>query len=1149
VNIPTLAEEEEAAQTLLSLGEGKSPTLNPVPGLEDTDDQYNIEDVDNINQHNALYDSDPEQVQGASNQQCRNILGFFRQFTTPRASQPDVGSTHNSYEPVSGQRNVDSLGQTPNVSNYTPQHTPVVDNRQSSLEANDNIFIEAEDATIYHEAVAGRESDVEQTENVPSEASEVDDSRSSIEVADSLPDSLLGSEGGHGQEHDDSYSVAEESVVNFATEVEVDEESEQAGEDTAEKLFAQLQGGHHGCTEEQHDEALRKHMEREGSNHYSLRDAFHHRRFPSVLGSEHLLAPALLAQQTQPTPAQWKALFCGVPARGEHRRPMNVCLHKEETQACEPIVGFDIDSFLGFWSSLAAAKRGLAYQPAAQIPFNIKSDVHLEMDAFTYVSDPTDEGYETLRRCKKMLRDVPHCLLGRMHGAHNVTVHVLFPHLQVENGQEQFKGMTEQQMERWTDQVFHQALWHVLPSDYTQHLPPSYKVALDNSRANQVEGRKIETSSYQAQQAIAYHLQPGYLDEIWQHVLQTVRDTPGLADFREPQLFFTAKGTKLYFKNSSARSTLLDVIERFEEFWDSVADMRFVEQDRFYVDIGKEICAPHSLIPGQRGHIEQEAQVYSWKRCCLEEYMKWMYDGRPPSARAKGQRYYHQNMLYDASSLTSVTPKQSVYRRGGLIYSQFYGSIKEMTDAVKCKPFDNDALEELALDPQLRKATRNIAGGHRREAQIVEQAYRASKVRARDSILHSQRRSFGIREEHRITWGLLQRLKVSLEMEDRDQLEIVMTDCPSYAWPIRTKAYLDFLWRSADKFATAFEVVYAQSRATTVSWEQTKIMFAFLRCLRFVMGGFRLEKETAMWASQRPHGEGRQRQTWYGLGFCNTLPRYRYCWLEPRIDWGRLCFKPEVTNRMFFGKSVLRGQTMRRGREVTGFFDLALALERGIGWIKSNRQNETVVEELLTWLVHICLKQFRLDVLQAVKAEIREDRREEALTGERAFSYDYFAEIMTDGCYLMSGNRCDFKAPAALLSYLIDNDEIRVREHWANKPFRKLYERARAMLGVENAELEQTFSRRYWRWVFKYHWILPYPCSNALLQTSKAGGRRMWYSIVYDNENKGWVWGRKDWEQGQPPRWPASVKRTETEWSQWIVERGGTAGTEGDESD
>jgi len=55
-------------------------------------------------------------------------------------------------------------------------------------------------------------------------------------------------------------------------------------------------------------------------------------------------------------------------------------------------------------------------------------------------------------------------------------------------------------------------------------------------------------------------------------------------------------------------------------------------------------------------------------------------------------------MLHKAYALTSVTPKRSRLREGGLIYSQFYGSVKEISDASKCFPFDNDGLEEMALD-------------------------------------------------------------------------------------------------------------------------------------------------------------------------------------------------------------------------------------------------------------------------------------------------------------------------------------------------------------------------------------------------------------------------------------------------------------------
>lgn len=633
---------------------------------------------------------------------------------------------------------------------------------------------------------------------------------------------------------------------------------------------------------------------------------------------------------------------------------------------------------------------------------------------------------------------------------------------------------------RWTDQIFHPALWKFYPAYYTQHLPATHQHAFANSKANQVESRKIETSSYQAQQSLMYHLRIDYLHEVWQTVLNTVQTTAGLADFREPQIFFTAKGTKMSFQNMPSKPTWLDVMEHFESYLEQVIDLQFIEHERFYVDVGKEICANVSLLPEQHSQPGDEAQVYSWKRCCLETYMQWMYDRKPPSAKAQGQRYYHQNMLYEASSLTSVTPKLSRLRQGGLIYSQFYGSVKEISDAAKCKPFENDALEEMALDPQLRRGARNVAGGHRREVQIVEQAYRASKRRARTAILGSKRRSFGIREEHRMTWGLFQRLKIMLEAHDRSDLRVVMDNCPVYAWPIRTEVYLDFLWRSADKFATGFEVVRARARHDMVTWEQTKMMFAFLRCLRYVLGGHRLEPESALWWSKRQLGEAGRQRIWYGLGFSNTLARYKYCWLEPRVDWEQLQFKTGVTGRMLFGNGALRNQVMRQGAQVQAFFDMALALERGLAWIRLNQSQAIICERIMSWMVHVCLQQFRVDVLRAVKAEILEVHREEALQGRQWFCQEYFVEIMEQGCYLLSGNRSDFQQPAALLHWLLGSDDGLSRLHWTDKPFRKLYQRARTGLGLVDQELRRTFTRRYWRWMCEYHWILPYPCGNAL---------------------------------------------------------------------
>jgi hypothetical protein len=219
--------------------------------------------------------------------------------------------------------------------------------------------------------------------------------------------------------------------------------------------------------------------------------------------------------------------------------------------------------------------------------------------------------------------------------------------------------------------------------------------------------------------------------------------------------------------------------------------------------------------------------------------------------------------------------------------------------------------------------------------------------------------------------------------------------------------------------------------------------------------------------------------------------------------------------------------------------DMALALEVAMEWMERHRRNEVICQRVLSWMVHICLRQFRVDVLQAVKAEIREEHREQAIKGDRPFSREYFEEIMADGCFLISGNKTEMKDPRALAHFLFDSNDGRIRDHWEDRPFRKLYERARSGLGTRMREWQTEFSRRLWTCLFEYHWVWPYPCYNALLQTTKAPRRRMWYSVGVNATTKQWAWKQKKWTPGEPGQLPAYLQWEREEWERWMEERRG----------
>ena len=315
------------------------------------------------------------------------------------------------------------------------------------------------------------------------------------------------------------------------------------------------------------------------------------------------------------------------------------------------------------------------------------------------------------------------------------------------------------------------------------------------------------------------------------------------------------------------------------------------------------------------------------------------------------------------------------------------------------------------------------------------------------------------------------------------------------------------------------------------------MMAMFLRCLRYVFGGHLLSRESALWWSrnERTVQDPPELRIWYGLGFRNTLPAYKYCWIEPRIDWEKLQFQSKYTDNMLFGNNVLRGQYLRRGGEVQAFFDLTKRLDLALGWLIKHRNKDVICNRMVSWMVYICLQQFRKDVLHAVSTEVVPEHQEEVLKAEHPFCYEYFQNVMINGCYLISGNKTDFKQVADLGFFLFGSDDGLVREHWENRPFRVLFRRVMAALTGQT--YQATFLRRFWRSLYAHHWILPYPCSNALLQTTKQR-RRMWYSVRMTADQSEWEWARKDWQPGQPDNFPNYVTWSRDDWVTWLEDNG-----------
>ena len=94
---------------------------------------------------------------------------------------------------------------------------------------------------------------------------------------------------------------------------------------------------------------------------------------------------------------------------------------------------------------------------------NIATDVHIESTVFEDSNDPDS----TPRSSSAPLRDIPYFLLGRLIGAPEVTIHILFPHLTPQRVDGKFVALTNEQLTRWLDQIFHPAIYRNIPAHYT----------------------------------------------------------------------------------------------------------------------------------------------------------------------------------------------------------------------------------------------------------------------------------------------------------------------------------------------------------------------------------------------------------------------------------------------------------------------------------------------------------------------------------------------------------------------------------------------------------------------------------------------------------------------------------------------------------
>ncbi|KAE8414841.1 hypothetical protein BDV36DRAFT_311637 [Aspergillus pseudocaelatus] len=200
-------------------------------------------------------------------------------------------------------------------------------------------------------------------------------------------------------------------------------------------------------------------------------------RVPTMARREDHLARQISSERRQ-------QVYCGISAEPSHTDSVHVCLATDHRSDTVTEVTFDIDSIVGFVSSLAVAKQGVRWNPTQMAVSDLQSSLHLDPLPVQYL-DPQGRSYRAL--CA--VHEIPHYTFGRLTGFEDISLILLFLRLY----------RKEQQ-------------------SLVQHYPSSFEHSRLNGMARGVEPRMQRVESTARQQQLYYFLPPDMLPQIWANI-------------------------------------------------------------------------------------------------------------------------------------------------------------------------------------------------------------------------------------------------------------------------------------------------------------------------------------------------------------------------------------------------------------------------------------------------------------------------------------------------------------------------------------------------------------------------------------------------------------------------------------------------------
>ncbi|PMD11962.1 hypothetical protein NA56DRAFT_652833 [Hyaloscypha hepaticicola] len=743
-----------------------------------------------------------------------------------------------------------------------------------------------------------------------------------------------------------------------------------------------------GYTIEEHTET----DNRENPNHSSedhltlegLIDFFDRQHRPPIFDEDNLVQSRQVYKDTHPL-LNFQALFTGISVNS-----LKVCLLCSQMPRYNGHIQWDFDSFLGFAPSLDFAKQGLLLNTYPRFQQNISRSVHL-FSNITDTSNPT-----RLKVIKVPLHNVPHYYFGKIIGRKDISVYIFFPQIWAREKATNFPG-----------------------SDNGE---PSSILRNCNTSTENVHKKAL---------SLHYAIQARDLTAIWLDILGQL-PLPGNELYRDTFIFFANMNTKLNFKDNSPGVSWAT----FNLSMSSAINFDNLDRARIYADLGKETAATDwDPSRGETGN-DSLPTTYLIRTCYQKSFVQWADLGEP--GKSVKAHFYMSTILRDITDMTLNISRYCYKRNQGWIYSQTYNSFKEIYDAAKCKPFGSKFLQQLARNPEIDKIIRAKGKGSAIAREKIWKMYFDCRYRFANACSQAAPYSFGVREEHRLSFTFIDRLEERL--------------------------------RTTGEWDQKRDLIYTANLGGRIPYEQCKVMIMLLQALPYTFntGPDKQRDRTALWQTKFQRNRASEKQL-LGIGIKDAINYCGYDWILDRIDWERLAFRPEIAAEIAYTDNAIRDKYHKNWKEIVQSKGNYTRIEATSRWLELYHEDPTCLEYIKSFLLVNLIRIYRQEIFRFISHLVRPESQEQAKSGQIIF-------------YRVSFQRTKTKLIQDLLFHMWGfTDEE--RKHWESLPFRALSKRACEILGEHcGAKARRQFHNIIGHYFITTHWLFPRPIHSKFVQ-------------------------------------------------------------------